>query len=181
MSSSPRVNCLKAKNAEYINGYCLILSWKHRINFFDPLQKPTLDLFKHIIGLKITLVKFTSVPRAKLGVSLSLPLFFLGPTEFATLRLRGRPGRDGYQVHCGTVLRQAFSTWRQICQNSPTMHYDDLLDPVSRATSKWRIRHAHKCDSQSKQRAIRTLPNKRTTLRLLLFFIRWYLLIVRDY
>ena len=34
-------------------------------------------------------MKFTSVPRAKLGVPLSLPLFSLGPTELATLRLRG--------------------------------------------------------------------------------------------
>ena len=34
-------------------------------------------------------MKFTSVPRAKLGVPLSLPLFSIGPTEFATLRLRG--------------------------------------------------------------------------------------------
>ena len=49
-----------------------------------------------------------------MGVSLSLPLFFLGPTEFATLRLRGRPGRDGFKVHCGTVFGHAFSTWRQI-------------------------------------------------------------------
>ena len=56
----------------------------------------------------MTLVKFTSVPRAKLGVSLSLQLFSLGPTEFATLRLRGRLGRDGCQVHCGTVLRPNF-------------------------------------------------------------------------
>ena len=129
----------------------------------------------------MTLVKFTSVPRAKLGVSLSLQLFSLGPTEFATLRLRGRLGRDGCQVHCGTVLRHAFSTLWQICQNSLTMHFHDQLDPVSRATSKWRIQHADKWDIQSKQRAIQTLPNKRTTLRLLLFFIRWYLLIVRDY
>ena len=27
-------------------------------------------------------------------------------------------------------------------QNSPTMHFDNHLDPVSRATSKWRINHA---------------------------------------
>ena len=40
----------------------------------------------------------------------------------ATLRLRGTSGRDGCQVqkkkkkvHCGTVLVDAFSTWRQIC------------------------------------------------------------------
>ena len=44
------------------------------------------------------------------------------------------------KVHCGTVLGDAFSTWRQFCpQNSPTMHFDNHLDPVSRATSKWRI------------------------------------------
>ena len=153
MLSIPRVNCLKAKNAEYLNGYCLTLSWQHWINFFDPLQKPTFELFERVIGL----------------------------TEFATLRLRGRPGQDGCQMHFGTVLGHAFSTRRQICQNSPTMHFDDQLDPVFRATSKWRIRHAHKWDIQSKQRAIRTLPNKRTTLWRLLFFIQWYLLIVRDY
>ena len=35
--------------------------------------------------------------------------------QFATLRLRGRPGRDGGQVHWGTVLGDAFSLWRQIC------------------------------------------------------------------
>ena len=76
-------------------------------------------------------MKFTSIPRARLGVSLSLPLFFLGPTKFVTLRLRGRPGRDGFIVHCGTVLGHAFSKWRQIRpQNSPTMHFVNHLDPV---------------------------------------------------
>ena len=35
--------------------------------------------------------------------------------QFATLRLPERPGRDGGQVHCGTVLGDAFSLWRQIC------------------------------------------------------------------
>ena len=49
------------------------------------------------------------------------------------------------KVHCGTVLGGAFSTWRQFCpQNSPTMHFDNHLDPVSRATSKWRI-YEKKC------------------------------------
>ena len=33
---------------------------------------------------------------------------------FATLRLLGRPGRDGCQVHCETVFEDAISTWRQI-------------------------------------------------------------------
>ena len=55
-----------------------------------------------------------------------------------------RPGRDGCQVHCGTVLGHAFSTWRKLRQNSPTMHFDNQLDPISRATSKWRILRAHK-------------------------------------
>ena len=127
-------------------------------------------------------MKFTSIPRVRLGVSLSLSLFFLGPSKFTTLRLRGRPGRGGFIEHCGTVLGHAFSTWRQIRpQNSPTMHFDNHLDPVSRATSKWQIRHAHTRDIQNKRRTIRTLPNKRTTFRLLLFIRRWYLLIVRDY
>ena len=45
------------------------------------------------------------------------------------------------KVHCGTVLRDAFSTWGKNSspKNSPTMHFDNRLDPVSRATSKWRI------------------------------------------
>ena len=42
--------------------------------------------------------------------TLSIPLWLL----FATLRLRGRPGEMVVKVHCGTVLREAFSTWRQI-------------------------------------------------------------------
>ena len=47
------------------------------------------------------------------------------------------------KVHCGTVLGDAFSTWRQIrSQNSPTMHFDNHLDLVSHATSKWRIETA---------------------------------------
>ena len=71
--------------------------------------------------------------------------------QFATLRLHGRPGRDGYQ----SALWDAFSTWRPkqsqnatnsppeaVPQNSPRMHFDNHLDPVSRATSKWRIASA---------------------------------------
>ena len=58
----------------------------------------------------------------------------------ATLRLHETPDRDGFKVHCGTVLWDAFSTWRQICpQKNPTMHFDYHLDQVSRVTSKWRI------------------------------------------
>ena len=34
---------LKAKNAEYLNGDCLILSWQNWIYVFDPLQKPISD------------------------------------------------------------------------------------------------------------------------------------------
>ena len=60
--------------------------------------------------------------------------------QFATLRLRGRPGRDGGQVHCGTVLGTHFHCGvKFVPQNSPTMHFDNRLDPVSHATSKWRI------------------------------------------
>ena len=44
------------------------------------------------------------------------------------------------KVHYGTVLGDAFLTWRQfVPQNSPTMHFDNHLDPVSCATSTWRI------------------------------------------
>ena len=89
---------------------------------------------------------------------------------FATLRLHGRTARDGFQVHCGTVLGDAFSTWRQIVpKNNPTMHFHKHLDrspafstwrqispqkqshnalsqpsrPFSRATSKWRTDRAY--------------------------------------
>ena len=50
---------------------------------------------------------------------------FLWPflfTILATLRFRGRPGRDGCQLHCGTVLGDAFSTWRQICPPNSESH-----------------------------------------------------------
>ena len=56
------------------------------------------------MSLKIPLVNSHQPPRAKLGFSLSLQLFFLERTEFATLRLRGRPRRDGFKVHCGTLF-----------------------------------------------------------------------------
>ena len=46
---------------------------------------------------------------------------------FATLRLRGRLARDGIQVHCGTVLGDAFSTWRQICP--PKQSHNALSQP----------------------------------------------------
>ena len=60
----------------------------------------------------------------------------------ATLRLHGWQDRDGFQVHCGTVLGRgdAFSTWRQI--RPPKQSHNALeshLDPVNHATSKWRI------------------------------------------
>ena len=42
------------------------------------------------------------------------------------------------KVHCGTVLGDEFTAMLKcIPQNSPTMHFDNHLDPVSRATSKW--------------------------------------------
>ena len=46
----------------------------------------------------------------------------------------------GFQVHCGTVLGDAFSTWRQICP--PKQSHNALSRPsrpISLATSKWRI------------------------------------------
>ena len=71
--------------------------------------------------------------------------------EFATMRLRGRAGRDGCQVRCGTVLKDKFAAcWKCVPQNSPTMHFANQLDPVSRATSKCRIRPS-KGDSWSIQ------------------------------
>ena len=71
--------------------------------------------------------------------------------EFATLRLCGRAGRDGCQVRCGTVLKDKFAAcWKCVPQNSPTMHFANQLDPVSRATSKCRIRPS-KGDSWSIQ------------------------------
>ena len=45
------------------------------------------------------------------------------------------------KVHCGTVLGAKLPPcWKCVPQNSPTMHFDNHVDPVSRATSKWRIR-----------------------------------------
>ena len=44
------------------------------------------------------------------------------------------------KVHCGTVFEDAFQHGSKFAaQNSPTMHLDNHLEPVSRATSKWRI------------------------------------------
>ena len=60
--------------------------------------------------------------------------------QFATLRLRERPGRDGGQVHCGTVWGTHFHCGvKFVHYNSPAMHFDNRLDPVSHAASKWRI------------------------------------------
>ena len=44
-------------------------------------------------------------------------------------------------VHCGTVSwgTNLPPCWKYVPQNSPTIHFDNHLDPVSRATSKWRI------------------------------------------
>ena len=56
---------------------------------------------------------------------------------FATLRLRERPGQDGCQMHSGTVLWHEFAAMLKMRPiNSPTMHFDNHLDPVSRTTSK---------------------------------------------
>ena len=62
----------------------------------------------------------------------------------ATLRLRGRQGRDVVKVvvkvYCGTVLGTHFQhSGKFVPQNSPTMQLDNHLDPVSCATSKWII------------------------------------------
>ena len=59
---------------------------------------------------------------------------------FATLRLRGRLGRDG----CQSALWDCFGgqIWRHNENASPKRSHNALdhhLDPVSRATSKWRI------------------------------------------
>ena len=44
------------------------------------------------------------------------------------------------KVYCGTVFEDAFQHGGKFAaQNSPTMHFDNHLEPVSRATSKWRI------------------------------------------
>ena len=62
---------------------------------------------------------------------------------FATLRLRGRPGRDGCQlkVHCGTVLgAKLHPCWKCV---PPKQSHNALWQPSwpgLRATSKWRIR-----------------------------------------
>ena len=56
--------------------------------------------------------------------------------SLATLRLRWGAGQDGLKVHCivglfgGRIFRP---------QNSSTMHFDNHLDPISSATSKWKI------------------------------------------
>ena len=60
----------------------------------------------------------------------------------ATLRLRGRPARDGCQVHCETVLGDAFSTSPQIC--SPKQSHNALWQlsrPGLPRNFKWRIDH----------------------------------------
>ena len=43
--------------------------------------------------------------------------------------MRGRLGRDGSKVHCGTVLRDAFSTLRQI--RPPKQSKGALLTTIS--------------------------------------------------
>ena len=49
--------------------------------------------------------------------------------QLATLRLRGRAGPGGFKVHFGTVLGDAFSTWRQI---RPPEHSHNALWQLSR-------------------------------------------------
>ena len=46
---------------------------------------------------------------------------------FATLSLHGRPGHDGCQSACGTVLGNTFSTWWQICP--PKQPHNALWQP----------------------------------------------------
>ena len=41
------------------------------------------------------------------------------------------------KVHCGTVLGDEFAAMLKM---RPTLHFDNHLGPVSRATSKWQIR-----------------------------------------
>ena len=41
------------------------------------------------------------------------------------------------KVQCGTVLGDEFAVMLKM---RPTMHFDNHLGPVSRATSTWRIR-----------------------------------------
>ena len=63
--------------------------------------------------------------------------------QFSTSRLCERPGRDGYQSALWDCLWDAYQRGGKfVPQNSPRMHFDNHLDPVSRATSKWRIVNA---------------------------------------
>ena len=48
--------------------------------------------------------------------------------EFATLKLRGRTGRDGCQVHCGTVLKDKFAAMLKM--RPPKQSHDALCQPT---------------------------------------------------
>ena len=69
------------------------------------------------------------IPHSRFLLVSSTPLFtrVFGKSVFVTLRLRGKPGRDGCQVHCVTVLGAAFSTWRQI--RPPKQSHNALWQP----------------------------------------------------
>ena len=56
--------------------------------------------------------------------------------QFATLRLRGRPGRGV----CQSALWDCLVHFQH--GGTPRMHFDNHLDTVSRATSKWRKANA---------------------------------------
>ena len=66
----------------------------------------------------------------------------------ATLRLRGTSGRDGCQVQKKKKKKCIVGLFwwthfqhggKFVPKNSPTMRFDNHLDPIFCATSKWRI------------------------------------------
>ena len=65
--------------------------------------------------LRICRIYLSNINLAFAKNDTRLELLSLFHSLFATWRSRARPARDGCQVHCGTVLGDAFSTWRQIC------------------------------------------------------------------
>ena len=69
---------------------------------------------------------------------------FLRPLRQCLGRHFDVPRKTGVEivvkVHCGTVLGTHFQHGGKVVpQNSPTMHFDNHLDPVFRATLKWRM------------------------------------------
>ena len=61
----------------------------------------------------------------------------LGTILLAILRVRGRTGRNGFKVHCRTILGVEFSTWRQPSRPSIPRN----LKVAKRA----RLEHHHGC------------------------------------